>query len=53
MYVSKGAILAIHRESVVPTVEVVLQLKLSAFTCRMDGAIVSYIYQILISNIFT
>ena len=40
--VSKGAILVIHRESTVPTVEVVLQLKLSAFTCRTDEAIVSY-----------
>ena len=28
--VSKGAILVIHRESTVPTVEVLLQLKLSA-----------------------
>jgi len=26
----------------VPTVEVLLQLKLSAFTCRTDEAIVSY-----------
>ena len=40
--VSKGAILVIHRESTVPTFDVVLQLKLSAFTCRTDEAIVSY-----------
>jgi len=32
--VSKGAILVIHRESTVPTVEVLLQLKMSAFTRR-------------------
>ena len=37
--VSKGAILVIHRESTVPTVEVLLQLKLSAFTCRTDEAV--------------
>ena len=36
--VSKGAILVIHRESTVPTVEVLLQLKLSAFTHRTDEA---------------
>ena len=40
--VSKGAILVIHRESTVPTVEVLLQLKLSAFTRRT-------IYSIIIS----
>ena len=40
--VSKGASLVIHRGSTVPTVEVVLQLKLSAFSCRTDEAIVSY-----------
>ena len=39
--VFKRAILVIHRESTVPTVEVVLQLQLSAFTCRTDEAIVS------------
>ena len=37
-HISKGAILVIHRESTVPTVEVVLQLKLSAFTCRTEIA---------------
>ena len=37
--VSKGAILVIHRESTVPTVEVLLQLKLSAFTRRTDEAV--------------
>jgi hypothetical protein len=37
--VSKGAILVIHRESTVPTVEVLLKLKLSAFTCRTDEAV--------------
>jgi hypothetical protein len=36
--VSKRASLVIHRESTVPTVEVVLQLKLSAFTCKTDEA---------------
>ena len=35
---AKRASLVIHRESTVPTVEVVLQLKLSAFTCRTDEA---------------
>jgi hypothetical protein len=40
--VSKGASLDVtHRGSTVPTVEVLLQLKLSAFTCRTDEAIVS------------
>ena len=37
--VSKGAILVIHRKSTVPTVEVLLQLKLSAFTCRTDETV--------------
>ena len=37
--VSKGAILVLHRESTVPTVEVLLQLKLSAFTCRTDETV--------------
>ena len=40
--VSKRASLVIHRRSTVPTIEVVLQLKLSAFTCRTDEAMVSY-----------
>ena len=36
--VSKRASLVIHRRSTVPTIEVVLQLKLSAFTCRTEIA---------------
>ena len=37
--VYKGAILVIHMESTVPTVEVLLQLKLSACTRRTDEAV--------------
>ena len=52
--VSKGVILVIHihiREPTVPTVEVVLQLKLSAFTCRTEIAHRYRIYLYIYINI--